>query len=335
MKKRYPIIVFCIFCGAVLLALTGCNPDKNHIQLPSDISTQPETEIKTEPSTERPTQLPTEIQTEGIVLKKNTLYRTSVGGSGILGSSDIPEYDLNKIYPGYYREDIQEEKTIVYDGKEYTCSYVSTMTFVGTINQARSYHGTGECKGIEFYLDLNDNVVGWSKFGSHSNPNNQSEQKITYEKVIAIADEFASKYIDINEYERVDFLVRFDEYLFDYVKMIAGIPSSDSLRVSVSDTGEVCYYRFNVLDKIPSDACSESDVERAMRAAVEASNTLDTDYISREFRAQLIPAAKASQGIIYGINITVSIEQMDEDGNGTGYRYNLLYVLNGADSEKE
>ena len=368
MKKRYPIIVFCIFCGAVLLALTGCNPDKNHIQLPSNISTQPETEIKTEPSTESPTENQTEPATENftepatekpskptterttepvteavtedpIVLKKNTLYLTGVSDGGSLKNLNIPEFDLYGMYRTY-TEDIPKEKSFSYKGVTYDCVYNKTMLFPRTVDRIRTYSTKTE-SGTELELDVDEdgNITGWFEFGTWEKAENKGKQPLTEKEIFAIADKYAAEYIDLNEYVMSYTPASAGEdisYYIEYNKIISGIPSADRIQLQILDIGVVRSFSHYMLGRIPQNACTEDDVNRATAEVMKIVSQRDsTNVTSREIFKDLIPITETPDGIIYGILVTFHEDQMDEEGNGTGCILEFLYVLNGVDAETE
>ena len=368
MKKINISICGTLILITIIVFMSGCNPDKNHIQLPSNISTQPETEIKTEPSTESPTENQTEPATENftepatekpskpttekttepvteavtedpVVLKKNTLYLTGVSDGGSLKNLNIPEFDLYGMYRTY-TEDIPKERSFSYEGVTYDCIYSDTVLFPRTVDLIRTYsiRAEGETKCL-LRVDMDGNITGWIDFGIGEKAENKGKQPLTEKEIFAIADEYAAEYIDLNEYVMSYTPASIGDenfYFIEYDKIISGIPSADRIQLQILDIGVVRSFSHYMLGRIPQNACTEDDVNRATAEVMKIVNQRDsTNVTSREIFKDLIPVTETPDGIIYGLLVTFRERQMDEEGNGTGCILEFLYVLNGVDAETE
>ena len=239
MVKRFMIIALIIFA----ILLVGCSStenignvseaSKNDVGLSTDESNSSSEDLSPDGSSSLKEDLPKDDYLSGEL-------------SYIVLRTDL---DINREY------DIRDFETFQsYSPKEHMSFEINGQTYEGTFKEVsylpNNYYPTYEYCDNEkntFGVDINGELIYLSFYGL-----SDDGEKISQEQSEIIAEEFAKKYFDTEEYVRT-VSNRFGRYRIDYVKYIDGIKTDDSATIRVTENGQIKGFVARMLGKIPSN----------------------------------------------------------------------------------
>ena len=177
----------------------------------------------------------------------------------------------------YFERDISGEndsvtKTISIDfmGKNYQMEYYKTRESYIVPYVANEYRdGNNSIKVVEDTQSI-------SSFRSELYYGNEEERNyslplLTEDELRTIADEYASKVIDVQEYQvEVKDEAEYNAYQYSYTRYIDGYETSDYFKVTLSNRGELLEYRDSLMRNMEYVSLEGFDKEKAYDAVKEA-----------------------------------------------------------------
>lgn len=227
--------------------------------------------------------------------RKGEIYCGDISDSDSLSFIKWNEYfdATNNIHNGRIdkKTDLEgSEREITIEGKKYTGVYADTIsTFVFSSKMSDRYTGYG----FSFMLDeKSGRLMRFSKMHSSDTTIDESSGK-------AAAERFLSGIIDIENYQYSGFNdgVLENDRVFKFKRLIDGIDTSESLRITIAGDGSVVDFSSIALGDfdgydLPSDFSPETAHNKAdikLKEIIESQNDLSiTDYSLRRRETMLI-----------------------------------------------
>ena len=239
---------------------------------------------------------------------------------------DLWSYEKNDIYEEKIKATVPKEFTVKFNGKKYT----------GTFNEVhRAIPGPFTCsyRGENFSFEINAKTKELVAFTYQANTFDHG-QTPDEAKCREIADNFASKYIEINQCSvETTISTASNQYRFEYSRSISGIETKDYFYVRVDGNGNITDFYSRVMHGFDNVLAIEFDekqildaIETKLVTIYEGVDNYES-YTVRNF--SIIQLEDGRFALMYNINAQFEKKHFD-DGSYTIPQTPIRLLITGA-----
>lgn len=210
--------------------------------------------------------------------------------------------------------------TITFNGNTYNCVYDYTVMKIYSKSAVHKY------KTSDAWFELNSEsgeIMSYTNLGSGNGTLKQNECK-------DISDNLADDYVDISACD-VTITEKDDRYTFNYKISIAGVETSEYVRISVGKNGELKYFSKNMLgvfsesETTINERILELVSEQAIGVLEEKINSIYINFDSYVIKSKIATELEdGSVAVVYTVDVNFSEETSNDTIDHTSCRTAII-----------
>lgn len=210
--------------------------------------------------------------------------------------------------------------TITFNGNTYNCVYDYTVMKIYSKSAVHKY------KTSDAWFELNSEsgeIMSYTNLGLGNGALKQNECK-------DISDNIADDYVDISACD-VTITEKDDRYTFNYKISIAGVETSEYVRISVGKNGELKYFSKNMLGVFSESETTinkrilELVSEQAIGVLEEKINSIYINFDSYVIKSKIATELEdGSVAVVYTVDVNFSEETSNDTIDHTSCRTAII-----------
>ena len=183
----------------------------------------------------------------------------------VSGANHLKEIDLST--KNYESSNVERYKTINFNGTDFYLEYDETKEGYLYNNSVDYYRINEQGRYTEIGVNSGNGNIDWFLWRDVNYTKEVGKPQLTKEECRNIATEYFARFAEISEYELIsegywDAQESGAFHIFQFVRVINGIQTSDTATIDVSIFGDVLAHRFKSLGEMKSAKLpSESDIK--------------------------------------------------------------------------